>query len=78
MILSSASPAGLALTLAAAAAYAIPAAAEARLSDPAARLALQVAWVLHAGVLAWALFGDPPRFGFAPALSGTARPVPTV
>ncbi|MEY4651701.1 MAG: hypothetical protein RI884_282 [Pseudomonadota bacterium] len=78
MILSSASPAGLALTLAAAAAYAIPAAAAARLSDAAARLALQVAWVLHAGVLAWSLLGDAPRFGFAPALSVTAWLVLTV
>ncbi len=78
MILSSASPAGLVLTLAAAAAYAIPAAAAARLSDHAARLALQVAWVLHAGVLAWSLLGDTPRFGFAPALSVTAWLVLTV
>jgi len=78
MILSSASPAGLALTLAAAAAYVIPAAAAARLSDQAARLALQIAWVLHAGVLAWSLFGETPRFGFAPALSVTAWLVLTV
>ncbi len=78
MILSSASPAGLALSLAAAAAYAIPAAAAARLSDQAARLALQVAWVLHAVVLAWSLLGDAPRFGFAPALSVTAWLVLTV
>jgi len=78
MILSSASPAGLVLTLAAAAAYAIPAAAAARLSDQAARLALQAAWVLHGLVLAWSLLGDAPRFGFAPALSVTAWLVLTV
>ncbi len=78
MILSSASPASLALTLAAAAAYAIPAAAAARLSDQAARLALQAAWGLHALVLGWSLFGEAPRFGFAPALSVTAWLVLTV
>lgn len=78
MILSSASPASLALTLAAATAYAIPAAAAARLSDQAARMALQAAWVLHALVLGWSLFGEAPRFGFAPALSVTAWLVLTV
>jgi len=78
MILPSASPAGLVLTLAAVAAYAIPAAAAARLSDQTARLALQAAWGLHALVLIWSLFGDVPRFGFAPALSITAWLVLTV
>jgi len=78
MILSSASPASVALTLAAAAAYAVPAAAAARLSAPAARAALLAAWLLHALVLGWGLFGDMPRFGFAPALSVTAWLVLTV
>ena len=78
MILASASPASVALTLAAAAAYAVPAAAAARLSEQAARAALLVAWLLHAVVLAWGLLGDPPRFGFAPALSVTAWLVLTV
>lgn len=78
MILSSASPAGVVLTLAAAAAYAVPAAGAARLSEAAARGTLLVAWLLHAATLAWGLFGDVPRFGFAPALSVTAWLVLTV
>jgi ABC-type uncharacterized transport system permease subunit len=78
MILSSASPANVALTLAAAVAYALPAAAAARLSEQSARMALLAAWVLHALALLWGLFGDPPRFGFAPALSVTAWLVLTV
>lgn len=78
MILSSASPAGVALTVAAAAAYAVPAAAAARLGERGARIALLAAWVLHAAVLAWSLLGDAPRFGFAPALSVTAWLVLTV
>jgi ABC-type uncharacterized transport system permease subunit len=78
MILPSASPAGVVLTLAAATAYAVPAAAAGRISDRAARIALMVAWLLHAMVLASGLLGDPPRFGFAPALSVTAWLVLTV
>lgn len=66
------------LALAAAVAYAVPAAAAARLSQQAARLALLAAWVLHGLVLAWALLGESPRFGFAPALSVTAWLVLTV
>jgi ABC-type uncharacterized transport system permease subunit len=72
MILASASPVSAALTLAAATAYAIPAAAAARLTDTAARLALLAAWLLHGAALALGLLGHPPRFGFAPALSVTA------
>jgi ABC-type uncharacterized transport system permease subunit len=78
MILSSASPAGVVLTVAAAAAYAVPAAAASRLGERGARIALLAAWVLHAAVLAWSLLGDAPRFGFAPALSVTAWLVLTV
>jgi ABC-type uncharacterized transport system permease subunit len=78
MILASASPASVVLTLAAAAAYTVPAAGAARLSDQAARIALLVAWLLHAAVLTLGLLGDPPRFGFAPALSVTAWLVLTV
>lgn len=66
------------LSLAAAAAYAVPAAAARRLSEQGARWALVAAWVLHAAALAWGLLGDPPRFGFAPALSVTAWLVLTV
>lgn len=76
MILPSASPTGAVLALAAAIAYAVPAAAH--LSAPRARAALLAAWLLHAGVLAWSLLGDAPRFGFAPALSMTAWLVLTV
>jgi ABC-type uncharacterized transport system permease subunit len=66
------------LALAAAAAYAVPAAAARFLSEQAARLALFAAWLLHAFVLALGLFGAAPRFGFAPALSMTAWLVLTV
>lgn len=78
MILSSASPASVALSVAAAAAYAVPAAGAARLSAQPARRALVAAWVLHAAALALSLFASPPRFGFAPALSVTAWLVLTV
>lgn len=78
MILSSASPASVAFTVAAAAAYAVPAAGAARLSEAAARTALLIAWVLHAAALASGLIGEMPRFGFAPALSVTAWLVATV
>jgi len=78
MILASASSASVVLTLAAALAYAVPAAAAARLSPQAARMALLAAWLLHGIVLALGLAGDPPRFGFAPALSVTAWLVLTV
>jgi ABC-type uncharacterized transport system permease subunit len=78
MILPSASPAGVALTLAAAAAYAVPAAAAHRITQSSARAALVAAWLLHGGVIAWSLLGDAPRFGFAPALSVTAWLVLTV
>ena len=78
MILSSASPASVAFTVAAAAAYAVPAAGASRLSEAAARTALVIAWVLHAGALGTALLGEAPRFGFAPALSVTAWLVATV
>ncbi len=78
MILSSAPVANLVLTLLAAAAYAVPAAGAARLSERMARTALWIAWLLHAVVLAWGLLGTPARFGFAPALSVTAWLVLTV
>ena len=72
MILPSASPIGWLLALAAALAYAAPALAAARLREGWARRALRLAWVLHAGALGWGLWGEAPRFGFAPALSMTA------
>ena len=78
MILSSASPAGVVLTVAAAGAYALPAVGAGRLSETAARRGLLAAWVLHAATLAWMLLDGTPRFGFAPALSVTAWLVLTV
>lgn len=78
MILSSASPAAWLLALAAALAYAVPAAAASRLGAGAVRNALLAAWILHAAVLVLGLWGDSPRFGFAPALSMTAWLVLTV
>lgn len=78
MILPSASPVSWLLALAAAVAYAVPAAAASRLGAAAARNALLVAWLLHGAALVWGLWGDTPRFGFAPALSMTAWLVLTV
>src|SRR5437762_8579283 len=78
MILSSAPPASIVLSLAAALAYAVPAAGASRLSERGARMALVAAWLLHLGAIAWGLLGLPPRFGFAPALSVTAWLVLTV
>lgn len=78
MILPSASPVGLTLSLGAALAYAVPAAAAGRLSERAARHALMAAWALHGLALAWGVWGDTPRFGFAPAVSVTAWLVLTV
>ncbi|RIX70166.1 cytochrome C assembly family protein [Acidovorax cavernicola] len=57
------------LALAAACAYAIPAA---RIGETAARTALGIAWALHAAFLAWVMLGATPHFGFATALSITA------
>jgi ABC-type uncharacterized transport system permease subunit len=56
----------------------VPAAGAARLSEAAARRTLLAAWALHAATLVWGLFGEAPRFGFAPALSMTAWLVLTV
>ena len=78
MILSSASTGNLLLGLAAAVAYAVPAAGAGRISPRGASTALWLAWLLHASVLLLGLAGDPPRFGFAPALSVTAWLVLTV
>ena len=78
MILPSASPVSWLLALAAALAYAAPAAAASRLGAAASRNALLAAWVLHGALLVWGLWGEAPRFGFAPALSMTAWLVLTV
>jgi ABC-type uncharacterized transport system permease subunit len=78
MILASAPWPSVVLTVAAAVAYAIPAAAAGRISDRAARNWLLLGWLLHAAVLALALLHEPRRYGFAPALSVTAWLVLTV
>ena len=62
----------LILGLGAAVAYTIPAFASARLSTATTRLMLWCAWGLHGLAVLWSLFGELPRFGFAPALSVTA------
>jgi ABC-type uncharacterized transport system permease subunit len=68
----------MAITAAAALAYAVPAAGASRLSATGARIALVAAWLLHAAALGWGLLGDQPRFGWAPALSATGWLVLTV
>lgn len=78
MILASASGPDIVMSVTAAGAYLAPAAVGQRLSLRARRYAAVFAWLLHASVLGWMLFGDTPRFGFAPALSVTAWLVLTV
>lgn len=72
MILASANPLMLILSVAAALAYVLPAALLHRISLRSAHLWVAVAWLLQGLLLAWGLLGDPPHFGFAPALSVTA------
>jgi ABC-type uncharacterized transport system permease subunit len=78
MILTTAPLATVLLFAATALAYAVPAVGAGALSMRASRAALWLAWLLHALVLVLGLFGTPPRFGFAPALSVTAWLVLTV
>jgi len=63
---------GWGLSLAAIAAYAVPALAIAHLTPARARLALRCAWVLHGLALVVSLLASTPHFGFGPALSITA------
>ncbi|MBV5322430.1 MAG: cytochrome c biogenesis protein CcsA [Ilumatobacteraceae bacterium] len=72
MILASASPLMLTLTLGTAAAYAACAASAARSSQTLARSIVWLAWSLHGMLVLIGLWGSQPRFGFAPALSVTA------
>ncbi len=72
MILTSASPLSLTLATGASVAYAVSAIGAARLSLGTVRVAVRLAWLMHGVLLAWSLFGEAPRFGFAPALSVTA------
>ena len=62
---------GGAAALGAALAYAALALAASRLSAGGIRGLLLLAWLLHAVTLAEGLLGEPPRFGFAPAISIT-------
>lgn len=66
------------LSAGAALAYAVLAWAHQRMSATQNRGVLAVAWLLHLTVLVLALFEQPARFGFAPALSVTAWLVLTV
>lgn len=72
MILASATPLPLILSVVAALAYVLPAALLNRISLRSAHLCVALAWVLQGLLLARGLLGDPPHFGFAPALSVTA------
>lgn len=78
MILASSSPLGVALGVAAAAAYGIAAAGGSRMGRPATQTVLGVAWLLHGAALVWSLVGRHPHFDWAPALSVTAWLVLTV
>lgn len=78
MILASVSPVSIVLAIAAALAYALSAVLATRKRESPPRTALLAAWLLHALVIAWGLFGNLPKFGFAPALSVTAWLVLTV
>ncbi len=59
------------LAAASAIAYALLAGFGPRLGTARSRVMFVLAWLLHALSLAEGLFGQPPRFGFAPALSMT-------
>ncbi len=72
MILASAPPLPVILSVLAAAAYAWPAIRAKQLGQTTARRWVAVAWLLHAAVLVFMLASDQPRFGFATALSVTA------
>ena len=69
---------GLATAAGAALSYAVLALATRRLSQTTMHLVLFCAWLLHGLSLAEGLLGEPPRFGFAPALSITVWLVLTV
>jgi ABC-type uncharacterized transport system permease subunit len=62
---------GGAAAMGAALAYAALALGASRLNVGGIRGLLLLAWLLHAVMLAEGLFGEPPRFGFAPAMSIT-------
>jgi ABC-type uncharacterized transport system permease subunit len=61
-----------ALALAAALGYAALALGRLRWQAPAQRALMSATWLLHAAALMAGFSADPPKFGFAPALSVTA------
>ena len=71
MILASQSELAMWLAVLTAIAYAIPAFVAQRMGSSLTRRALWLAWVLHGFTLVTGLWGEAPRFGFAPALSVT-------
>ena len=71
MILASSALWGLAAASGAAASYGVLALATPRLAPQLMRGVLFAAWLLHGLALAEGLLGNPPRFGFAPAMSMT-------
>ncbi|MDO9360404.1 MAG: cytochrome c biogenesis protein CcsA [Polaromonas sp.] len=71
MILTLSAEWGLVTAIGAALAYAVLALATPRMKPGTTRIVLFLAWLLHALTLADGLLGEPPRFGFAPALSMT-------
>ncbi len=71
MILASQPELAMWLAVLTAIAYAIPAFVAQRMGSSLTRRALWLAWVLHAVTLVMGLWGETPRFGFAPALSVT-------
>lgn len=78
MILATSAWWGMASAAGAAVSYGVLALGSRRLSPQSLRGVLFAAWLLHALTLAEGLLGEPPRFGFAPALSMTVWLVLTV
>ena len=78
MIVVGASPLGLLLAAAAAAAYAVLALAARSIGHVNARRVMLLAWALHGALLIWDLLHGQPHFGFAQALSMTVWLVLTV
>lgn len=72
MILASASPLTLILSVLAALAYLLPVALMHRISVRSAHAWVALAWLLQGALLMGGLLSEPPHFGFAPALSVTA------
>ena len=78
MILALSATIGIACAAGAFTSYGVIAIAKQRLAPQIMRRMLLAAWVLHGLALAEGLLGEPPRFGFAPAMSMTVWLVFTV